>query len=53
MWRAGTGSDWSDSPFWTLFGLVVMGEFVSLGAPFWNDVLKGMMGVLNGNGQKL
>ena len=35
-------------------GLFLMGIAVSLGAPFWNDVLKGMMGVnnaLNGNGK--
>jgi hypothetical protein len=25
--------------------LLVMGLLVSLGAPFWNDVLKGVMGV--------
>ena len=32
-----------------------MGTLVSLGAPFWNDVLKGMMGVnnaLNAGGKK-
>lgn len=37
------------------FGLVLMGLLVSLGAPFWNDVLKGMTGVnnaLNTGGQK-
>lgn len=28
-------------------GLLLMGMLVSLGAPFWNDVLKGMMGVNN------
>jgi hypothetical protein len=28
-------------------GLLMMGFAVSLGAPFWNDVLKGMMGVNN------
>lgn len=36
-------------------GLLLMGIAVSLGAPFWNDVLKGMMGVnnaLNGNTKK-
>jgi hypothetical protein len=35
--------------------LFLMGLLVSLGAPFWNDVLKGMMGVnnaLNTNGKK-
>jgi hypothetical protein len=37
------------------FGLILMGLLVSLGAPFWNDVLKGMTGVnnaLNTGGQK-
>jgi len=36
-------------------GLLLMGILVSLGAPFWNDVLKSMMGVnnvLNTNGKK-
>jgi hypothetical protein len=36
-------------------GLLLMGLLVSMGAPFWNDVLKGMMGVnnaLNTNGKK-
>lgn len=28
-------------------GLVIMGVLVSLGAPFWNDVLKGMTGINN------
>jgi hypothetical protein len=35
-----------------IVGLLLMGGLVSLGAPFWNDVLKGAMGVnnaLNGN----
>lgn len=35
-------------------GLLLMSILVSLGAPFWNDVLKGMMGVnnvLNTNGK--
>jgi hypothetical protein len=41
--------------FETITGLVLMWVLVSLGAPFWNDVLKGMMGVnnaLNTNGKK-
>lgn len=36
-------------------GLLLMGILVSLGAPFWNDVLKGMTGVnnvLNTNGKR-
>ena len=36
-------------------GLLLMGILISMGAPFWNDVLKGMMGVnnaLNTNGKK-
>jgi hypothetical protein len=38
-----------------ILGLLLMGGLVSLGAPFWNDVLKGATGVnnaLNGNGKK-
>lgn len=38
-----------------LFGLFIMGALVSLGAPFWNDVLKGANGVnnaFNGNAQQ-
>jgi hypothetical protein len=41
--------------FRIIFGLLLMGILVSLGAPFWNDVLKGMMGVnnaLNTGGKK-
>lgn len=43
------------SPVHELLGLALMVFLVSLGAPFWNDVLKGMMGLnnaLNGNGKK-
>ncbi|HTS08283.1 MAG TPA: hypothetical protein VMP68_22115 [Candidatus Eisenbacteria bacterium] len=29
------------------FGLIIMGILVSLGAPFWNDILKGTMGLNN------
>lgn len=29
------------------FGLIIMGILVSLGAPFWNDVLKGTTGINN------
>jgi hypothetical protein len=39
----------------TILGLLLMGGLVSLGAPFWNDVLKGATGVnnaFNGNGKK-
>lgn len=38
-----------------ILGLVLMGALVSLGAPFWNDVLKGINGVnnaLNTGGKK-
>jgi hypothetical protein len=38
--------DWKEK-FNTIAGLLLMGILVSLGAPFWNDVLKGMMGVNN------
>ena len=40
------GKDWRD-PFTAIFGFLVMWGLVSLGAPFWNDVLKGMTGVNN------
>jgi hypothetical protein len=42
-------------PLGEIAGLFLMGLLVSMGAPFWNDVLKGMMGVnnaLNTNGKK-
>ncbi len=39
--------DWDQGWFEEIAGLIVMGLLVSLGAPFWNDVLKGMMGVNN------
>lgn len=32
---------------WELLGLLLMGALVSLGAPFWNDVLKGISGLNN------
>ncbi len=41
------GADWQDSYANTIIGLLLMCAVVSLGAPFWNDVLKGMMGVNN------
>lgn len=47
--------DYKQHPYAQIPGLLVMGFLVSLGAPFWNDVLKGMTGVnnaLNTNGQK-
>jgi hypothetical protein len=34
-------------PIGEILGLIIMGLLVSLGAPFWNDVLKGVMGVNN------
>jgi hypothetical protein len=39
----------------TLAGLLVMGGLVSMGAPFWNDILKGFTGLNNtlNNGKKL
>jgi hypothetical protein len=45
MWW-GTGHDWDD-PFTAILGFLAMSTLVSLGAPFWNDVLKGMTGVNN------
>jgi len=35
------------STLWELLGLLLMGALVSLGAPFWNDVLKGISGLNN------
>jgi hypothetical protein len=46
-----TGEGWPQ----TIMGLLLMWILVSLGAPFWNDVLKGMTGVnnaLNTGGKK-
>jgi len=48
-------TDLKQEPFNEIVGLLLMGLLVSMGAPFWNDVLKGMMGVnnvLNTNGKK-
>jgi len=47
--------DFSSHWLKTIVGLLLMGGLVSLGAPFWNDVLKGAAGVNNGfsgNGKK-
>jgi hypothetical protein len=47
--------DFRASPIDEIAGLLIMGLLVSLGAPFWNDVLKGVTGVnnaLNSNGPK-
>lgn len=47
--------DFQNETFNEIAGLLLMGILVSLGAPFWNDVLKGMMGVnnaLNAGGKK-
>lgn len=41
------GKDFSDRPAAAIIGLLLMGILVSLGAPFWNDVLKGMTGINN------
>jgi len=38
-------TDLKQEPFNEIAGLLLMGLLVSMGAPFWNDVLKGMMGV--------
>jgi hypothetical protein len=39
--------DLMQEPLNEIAGLLLMGLLVSMGAPFWNDVLKGMMGVNN------
>jgi hypothetical protein len=41
------GKDWSESCFYTIVGLLLMVFLVSLGAPFWNDILKGVTGINN------
>lgn len=56
LFRTGKYGDltWKELP-WEILGLVLMGALVSLGAPFWNDVLKGINGVnsaLNTGGKK-
>jgi hypothetical protein len=40
-------------PWKTIFGLLVMGALVSLGAPFWNDVLKSVSQMKKGVGTGL
>jgi len=37
--------DFTKSPWLEILGLAIMGALVSLGAPFWNDVLKGVSGL--------
>lgn len=47
--------DLHDEPLNEIAGLVIMGLLVSLGAPFWNDILKGTTGInnaLNTGGKK-
>jgi len=47
--------DWASSKLYTILGLPLMAILVWLGAPFWNDVLKGMTGInnaLNSGGKK-
>ena len=39
--------DWAFSKLYTILGLPLMAILVWLGAPFWNDVLKGMTGINN------
>lgn len=48
------GSDWGADKPTTILGLLAMCLLVSLGAPFWNDVLKGIAGINNtlNNGAK-
>lgn len=40
-------NDFSDRPVSAAIGLILMALLVSLGAPFWNDILKSMMGINN------
>jgi len=37
--------DFKDEPALEIIGLLLMGALISLGAPFWNDVLKGVSGL--------
>jgi hypothetical protein len=37
--------DFKSEPVLEIIGLLIMGALVSLGAPFWNDVLKGAAGL--------
>ena len=49
------GADYDQHPYSQIPGLLIMGILVSLGAPFWNDVLKGVTGInnsLSGGGNK-
>ncbi|HEY1679631.1 MAG TPA: hypothetical protein VGG04_18080 [Candidatus Sulfotelmatobacter sp.] len=49
------GVDWEADKLNTILGLLAMCVLVSLGAPFWNDVLKGLAGInstLNSNDKK-
>jgi len=39
--------DFKSHPYTEVPGLLMMGLLVSLGAPFWNDILKGLMGINN------
>lgn len=40
-------ADWQASWPSTIIGLIFMAVLVSLGAPFWNDILKGLTGLNN------
>jgi len=47
--------DFKDDPILETIGLLIMGALVSLRAPFWNDVLKGVAGLndaLNGGNKR-
>lgn len=39
--------DFASHPYGEVLGLFLMGVLVSLGAPFWNDILKSLMGINN------
>ena len=39
--------DFAKHPYTEVPGLLLMGLLVSLGAPFWNDILKGLVGINN------
>lgn len=47
--------DWKESKCRTILGLLAMCILVSLGAPFWNDIVKGLAGIntsFNSNNNK-
>lgn len=44
-WEEGRRQEFLDGPLDKLFGVLLTALMISFGAPFWNDVLKSLMGV--------